>query len=260
MNGADVPGAGQVGERGQPLDGERAGEGEAGGPAEGPQHVEVADGGDGEGGVADPGGDPVRPGGQEAREVAERLARVDVRAAGARVAAREAAEDQGQGDRADRQHGEGEQADRPVGRHGGGDHEDAAADDVAHHQRGRGRQAEAAAGRRRGRGGRRGRRVDVRPRGSGCLPGRGRAGLHGGVGPFLSCALGGADAHAGAGGTLYQIGGICSPDGPARRKTSGREAPGRSLVRRRRGGRDQPAASGRRCTGRSARRLTPSLR
>lgn len=121
LDGADVPGPGQVGERGQPLDGERAGEGEAGGPAEGPQHVEVSDGGDGEGGVADPGGDPVRPGGQEAGEVTESLARVDVRAAGARVAAREPAEDQGQGDRPDRQHGEGDQADRPVGRHGGGD-------------------------------------------------------------------------------------------------------------------------------------------
>ncbi len=83
LHGADVAGARVVGEGGQPLDDEGR---EAGGPAvlaDRDQHVEVADGGHGEGRVGHPGGDPVGPGGEEPGEVAEGLAGVHVRAAGA---------------------------------------------------------------------------------------------------------------------------------------------------------------------------------
>lgn len=144
LHGAHVAGARVVGEGGQPLDDEGR---EAGGPAvfaDGDQHVEVADGRHGEGRVGDPGGDPVRPGGEEPGEVAEGLTGVHVRPAGAGVAFGEAAEDEGQGDGADRQHAEGEEADGAVGGDGRREQEDAAADDVAHDQRGGDGQSEAA--------------------------------------------------------------------------------------------------------------------
>ncbi len=96
--------------------------------------MDIADGGDRERRIADPGHGPVRPGGEEPGEVAERLTGVDIGAAGVRVALRQPAEDQGEGDRSDGQDTEGEQADGAEGGDRGREEEDAAADDVAHHQ------------------------------------------------------------------------------------------------------------------------------
>ncbi len=75
-----------------------------------PEHAEVAGEGDGDGGVPDPGGDPVGPGGLEADEVAERAAREVVRPAGARMGAPEVREDERKQHRAEA--GEDERDDR----------------------------------------------------------------------------------------------------------------------------------------------------
>ena len=145
LDQADVTGAGEVGEGRQP---ERAeGDREVGGVggAAGEQDMDVADDGDRERRVADPGHGPVRPGGEESGEVAERLARVDVGASGVRVALGEPSEDEGEGDGADGQDAEGDQADGAERGHRGRQQKDAATDDVAHHQAGGGSQSEAAA-------------------------------------------------------------------------------------------------------------------
>lgn len=144
LHRADVAGAREVGEGGQPLDGERGDDGPEPGAVDRQEHVEVADGGHGEGRVRHPGGDPVRPGGQESGEVAERLARVDVRSAGLGVAAGQAAEDERERDGPDGQDTEGDEADGAVGGDGGREQEDAAADDVAHHEGGGDGEPEAA--------------------------------------------------------------------------------------------------------------------
>ena len=80
-----------------------------------PEHGQVADEGDGDRGVAGPGGDPVAPRGLEADEVTERPSRVGVGAAGAREGAPEVREDEREQDRTDAGEGPRQHRDRPCG-------------------------------------------------------------------------------------------------------------------------------------------------
>ncbi|AIA06959.1 hypothetical protein DC74_6524 [Streptomyces noursei] len=136
LDRADVAGAREVGERRQPQCAQRDHQVDAAGGVAGEEHVDVADGGHRQCGVADPGHGPVRPGGEEPGEVAERLAGVDVGPAGVGMALGEPPEDQGEGDRAEGEDAEGDQADGAEGGDRGRQQEDAAADDVAHDQGG----------------------------------------------------------------------------------------------------------------------------
>ena len=107
-----------------------------------PEDAEVAGERDGDRGVADPGGDPVRPGRLEADEVAEGAPGEVVGPARVRVRTAEVGEDEREQHRAEPR--EGERHDRDRARLAGEDRrqrEDARADHVADHERRRHPQA-----------------------------------------------------------------------------------------------------------------------
>lgn len=127
-----------------------------------PEHLDIAHPGDHDRGVAGPGGDPVRPGVEEAAEVPERIPRVQIRTAGARDPFRQSPQRQGQRHRADRHQNERHQADRTVDRQRRGQREHAGADHRPDHQSGRRREPESVR-RARVHSGRHGRRRSIVP-------------------------------------------------------------------------------------------------
>ena len=114
-------------------------------PSSGQKTVGVGDEGDGDRRVTRPDGDPVAPRRLEADEVAERAARVGVRAAGARQRAAEVGEHEREQDRARAREHPGEDRDRAGGAgQRGGQQEHARADHVADDERRRHPQAHRA--------------------------------------------------------------------------------------------------------------------